>query len=295
MPERVERAFRQWNLILRDYMRNETALRLSVGEESQTVVVRIVAGVPRPMLEVVRGQEAEVWLLLHRPLIEKTRDGLTAVLRAWNRPLPTWTPGLKLSFTPSEDETRNTLEYVRRLAELGNELELLKRFAKIDQDILGAYFFRAPRPCIELYWMSIGLFAAAIGVSPEALTVVVATHELAHAYTHLGRDIDSHQWDTRAFARSDIALVEGLAQFYTQVICDQLKPRMPEARVAFDRLLDLQAPAYKAHKGWAKDLPNAGEIVRVSMIQARATRVTYYPHFQDVLDAQAGQLSGPAG
>jgi hypothetical protein len=43
-------------------------------------------------------------------------------------------------------------------------------------------------------------------------------------------------------------LVEGLAQFYTQVICDHLAPRIPEAKVAFDRLLTLQAPAYQAHQ-----------------------------------------------
>ena len=90
-------------------------------------------------------------------------------------------------------------------------------------------------------------------------------------------------------------MVEGLAQFYTQAICDHLAPRIPEAKVAFDRLLTLQAPAYQAHQDWAKGKPNAGEIVRVSMIQARATRVTYYPQFQGVMDAQARQLSGPAG
>jgi hypothetical protein len=57
--------------------------------------------------------------------------------------------------------------------------------------------------------MSIGLLTATIGVSPESLTAVLAAHELAHAYTHPGRDIDSHAWDIEAFAASDLDLAEG--------------------------------------------------------------------------------------
>jgi aminopeptidase N len=134
------------------------------------------------------------------------------------------------------------------LAHHAESTELLTRLKTIDQHILSAYFFRAPRPRIELHWMAIGLFTATIGVRPESLTVVVAAHELAHAYTHLGRDIDCNQWDTGAFARSDLALVEGLTQFYARVICDHLGPRMPETKTAFDAFLKLQGPAYQVHQ-----------------------------------------------
>jgi hypothetical protein len=61
----------------------------------------------------------------------------------------------------------------------------------------------------------IGITARALGVSPDALTIVVLAHELAHAYAHLGRDIDNERWETEQFAKSDIDIVEGLAQFYT--------------------------------------------------------------------------------
>jgi hypothetical protein len=290
LPQRVKRAFKQWNLILRDYLRNETALRLSVGEEAQTVAVQITDGLPRPLDSVLSGCEAEVWLLLHRPLIEKAHGGLLAIEGGWEKPLPVWAP--QLGDIPTFDEVRRTGEYLGRLALLAQSLEILERLKKINEDVLGAYFFRAPRPRIELYWMSIGLFAATVGVSPEALTVVVAAHELAHAYTHLGRDIDNHPWDTEAFAESDLDVVEGLAQFYTQVICDHLAPRMPEAKVAFGRLLELQPPPYTVHKEWAKGRANAKEIVRVSMIQARATGLTAYADLQNVLESQGKSLSG---
>ena len=36
------------------------------------------------------------------------------------------------------------------------------------------------------------------GFDVEALTYVVLAHELAHAYTHLGRDIDGNAWDTES-------------------------------------------------------------------------------------------------
>jgi hypothetical protein len=61
LQERVEWAFKQWNPILRDYMRNDTALRLSVGTESQAVAVRITDGMPSPLLNVIAYREAEVF------------------------------------------------------------------------------------------------------------------------------------------------------------------------------------------------------------------------------------------
>ena len=82
-----------------------------------------------------------------------------------------------------------------------NALELLKKIGAIEQDILGAYFFRIPE--VRLYWMVIGLIAGALQVSVEALTFVVAAHELGHAYTHLGRDIDGRRWDVDVFSRTD--------------------------------------------------------------------------------------------
>ena len=38
--------------------------------------------------------------------------------------------------------------------------------------------------------MVIGLISGILGVSVEALTIVTLIHELSHAYSHLGYDID---------------------------------------------------------------------------------------------------------
>lgn len=44
--ERVGRAFRQWNQIVRDHIRNETGLKLADGDGRNAVSVRIVDGFP---------------------------------------------------------------------------------------------------------------------------------------------------------------------------------------------------------------------------------------------------------
>ena len=57
-----------------------------------------------------------------------------------------------------------------------------------------------------------------MGCKVEDLTMVVPVHELAHAYTQLGADIEGRRWAVNAFARADIELKEGLAQYYMRQI-----------------------------------------------------------------------------
>src|SRR4029077_10395808 len=45
-----------------------------------------------------------------------------------------------------------------------------------------------------------------LGCDVEDLTVVVLTHELAHAYTQLGADIEGRRWAAPLFAKAEIAL-----------------------------------------------------------------------------------------
>lgn len=146
------------------------------------------------------------------------------------------------------------------------------------QDDLGCYFYSVPDPSkpwkserresyIELYWAVIGLVARAIGTDVEDLAVVVLAHELAHAYTHVGCDIDGESWSSSAFCAADRALTEGLAQYYTFRVCDKIKMQLPGVLGAFDTLLQEQPKPYQAHRPWLQD--NTPEQVRLAMLQTR--------------------------
>lgn len=287
LPQRVERAFKQWNLIIRDYLRNETALRLAGGDDAQSVPVRVVTGLPLPFATVIGEFLDDAWLLLNRPVITAAARGLRQLDDKYGD-FANWRPLQPLSATG--EEVHHVRQMTDRLDDLLGKLELLKRIGEIHQDILGAYFFRVPK--VELYWMVIGIMAATLGVSVESLTVVVTAHELAHAYTHLGRDIDGERWDTEAFARSESEIVEGLAQFYTGVICKKLVERMPTALDAFEKLLALQTGPYKVHVDWTEPDESGGEVVRVTMIEGRSRRVTDYCDFMGILDTQRKRLTG---
>ncbi|MCH8142838.1 MAG: hypothetical protein IH908_14705 [Proteobacteria bacterium] len=113
---------------------------------------------------------------------------------------------------------------------------------------------------------------------------MVLAHELAHVYTHLGGDIDDEGWETECFAASDLVIVEGLAQFYTEAVCSRLHQRMPTALDAYNALLAIQSHPYRAYRDWLGDDERAGEIIRVSMIECRSKRITSSNEFCDAID-----------
>lgn len=107
-----------------------------------------------------------------------------------------------------------------------NDSDPLRILFDVNEDILGVYRYKTSgvksddrainRASIELYWAVIGLVAGYAACTVEDLTVVVLTHELAHAYTQLGADADGGRWQARRFASAGIAVVEGLAQYYSR-------------------------------------------------------------------------------
>jgi len=94
-------------------------------------------------------------------------------------------------------------------------------------------------------------------------------------YTHLGRDIDGEQWGDEAFQESELDIVEGLAQFYTEVVTARIAAQTPGPLAAYKKFLALQVGPYRAHENWVKTKPSQkGEIVRFAMV---ATRKPTFP------------------
>jgi hypothetical protein len=135
------------------------------------------------------------------------------------------------------------------------------------------------------------MIAAMLGVSIEDLTVVVLIHELAHGYTHIGRDIDGTRWNDMAFKESDPHVTEGLAQFYTQVISEGLASRTPGVLTAYEALLTLQGGPYLAHQEWLQeDKRQRGETVRFALNSARSRGAIEYDAWLQLLDFARNSL-----
>jgi len=272
-------------------------LRLSIGDATQAVPVRVVPGFPAPFQNVLDCIPPGLWrFLLRLPALEAAVEGLDSVIEIYSGvrtdAISDEVPSLLPPSVAAAKEFCDQLLSALRRVEIGQKL------GDISEDILGAYFFRVPE--VHLYWMVIGLVAGVLGITVESLTVVVATHELAHAYSHLGRDIDGKKWETEAFARVDLNIVEGIAQFYTEVVSRKLETRNPPVLPAYQKLTEIQRGPYRVHEEWAKrkspgkdvPMPQAGEIVRATLLQCRSREISDYGMMKQIIESSAKQLAG---
>jgi hypothetical protein len=181
--------------------------------------------------------------------------------------------------------------YADRLLTKVEQFRLTQFILSINEDVLGIYDYGGTDPKVELYWGVIGLVAGDLNVSVEDLTCVVLAHEYAHAFTHVGSDANNASWDTRHFARTDHSVKEGLAQYFTELTCRQLKVR--GAYGAYEKLLEQQPPAYLVHLEW-KENP---EVVRLAMMKMRRMQRgdLSLSVSSQLLEEAAGQLGSRSG
>jgi hypothetical protein len=273
--ERVFQTYKRWNQPIRDCLRAETGLRLNIGDDFQTIPVTVCSGLTRHFKGVLKQCEGIEWLLLNRPKLERAKAGLQLVYDG-----PSLFVGIEEFLTrrnipvedvANKDEIGKCRDTVAVLLNIIEQQQFSKKVFCVDEDVLGTYNLN--RPSIKLMWLPIAIISANMGVAPEALTVVVLTHELAHAFTHVGRDIDGNQWQTHDMASSDLSIVEGLAQYYTNAVCTRLSSRFPQPLDVFNSLLEHQADCYKAYKSWFENNEPSGEIIRASLLQCRAKKM----------------------
>jgi hypothetical protein len=285
--ERIKRTVTQWSNSVRAHLRSETALYLRSEETSSSVPIRVVPGIPDSFGRVL-DELRDVRILELLMNLGRIRDAAGA-LKVVDRNYEAVEQLLKDRCARPE-EVSHTASTVESLADMLSALALLKEIRSIDEDILGTYYFRVP--VIEIYWMAIAICAGLFGVSLEGLTVVVLTHELAHAYTHKGFDIDGVDWDTKAFGNASIFIVEGLAQFYTDEICRKLASRSAAPAEAFHKMLEEQPPPYTEYVEWTKGLQKGGEVVRMAMIDTRRRGIDDYGEFREQLESAKERIYG---
>ncbi|MBB3205481.1 hypothetical protein FHS27_001281 [Rhodopirellula rubra] len=216
-----------------------------------------------------RYNDPVLWkLIVGQPKIGGLVAGADYLLNFWEE-LQNWEK-LPKKWQSSERSLTRSRDLGLFLQKLAIAEKVRKEIKGISEDILGAYFYGSESK-IEIYWIAIAMTAAMADVRIEDLTIVVLIHELAHGYTHLGKDIDGGEWQTDGFLGSDAEVKEGLAQFYTHAITESLALRTPGPRLAYEAFLEMQGGPYLAHLKWLKQHPNrTGEIVRFTMVAARS-------------------------
>jgi hypothetical protein len=295
--ERVARAHREFRQIVRSSIRAETRLALGDEETRDVVPVRVVDGFSDPIASLIlKFEDPTLWrLLLALPRLGGVVEGLQGLLAHWYE-YERWQhlPPVARGAQDSLERARDVASALQHLAVKERVFEELRM---IDTDILGVYRYQERGGSqIELYWMAHALFAGAFGVRIEDLTVVTLAHELAHAYTHLGRDIDGKVWETGGFGASELEVVEGLAQFYTHEVAKRIESRAPGVIIAFERLLGFQAAPYRAHQGWAASVGGrVGEAVRFAMLQTRRRGRVMNSDWRSALEQAARALHGHPG
>jgi hypothetical protein len=317
---RVRRARERFNQNIREVLRQETGLRLRrssrdvveqvtlfgepasqpVSADQITVRVELVPGLPLALREKEVSDKDRLAALIApwRDSLERLRDSAEDAEHLVGR-LSADADGLRL-ITAGSAELQSVVDLAERLLRESARFNLAKWILDVQEDVLGSYRYTLPDPrrpferrrhdpWIELYWAVIGLFARLIVVDIEDLTVVVLAHELAHAYTHLGTDIDGHAWTPTEFAASDHPLKEGLAQLYSSVVCQRLNVGAPRAAEAFERLLRDQPPAYHAHVQWEKK--RTPEELRLALLQVRRSGAGKIVRFEEFLQTAQKALA----
>jgi hypothetical protein len=155
--ERVGRAFRQWNQIVRDHIRNETGLKLADGDGRNAVSVKIVDGFPVGLAQLIgKYSDPVLWrLIVGQPKLGGVVEGLTFLLKDWQS-FEQW-PKLPPSARNGGDPMRRTLEIVNTLQQAALTEHVRKDITEIDEDILGVY--RTNNSTVEVYWMPIAMVA----------------------------------------------------------------------------------------------------------------------------------------
>ncbi len=275
--ELVETTMQKWSQQVRSFMRSETGMKLAVAGKQHTVQITVKNYVPESFAPIVNLLNRENWLLAEkRPLFLNLQTGTNTLVEYFDR-----NPNAKRQLGLRDDEIQIPSDFLGLLAKILDklprwEIKMMALFKEINEDVMGDY--RPHTKAIALHWIPIALIAKAIEVSIEDLTLVVLAHEVAHAYTHVGMDIGGSCWETDAFIKTDRAVTEGLAQYYTFVflVKHAKTEREPGPLAAYRKLLEHQGPEYHTHLDWIDDhddddyvSPPPSEAIRLALLDGR--------------------------
>lgn len=288
--QQVEQTKETLNQRIRDMLCQETGLRLNrFGTKGVIVRIEIVPGLPSSLQtrEIDPRWQLAAQLALLRPWLQQLHESARTLGPSLGEISPQ--PELQNYTQGRENSLPQISDLAKELLELASHFDFVQWLHEVDDDVLGAYFSGANGGMIELYWGVIGATAMTLGIRVEDLTAVVLAHELAHAYTHLGMDIEGQRWEVKSFQGSERELKEGLAQYYTAIVCHRLARKVPGAYYdAYEKLLAHQPKPYKVHLPWLKSLKL--EEVRHALLKARRHNLKHVADFNNELELAQSML-----
>lgn len=301
---RVKRARDRSRASLRDALRAESRLAMRGPDEGDErgmlaqVSVDIDPGHPLALKGVSFDDDLVALLLLtrYRSQLEAASEGALGLLEL-HRGLQR-IPMAKDWTLQSDAALRDTHDWSAAMLEKLRNSDPVAKVLEVNEDVLGVYVYDSTntsdsdvnRASIRLYWAVIGLVSEWLGCTVEDLTVVVLAHELAHAYTQLGADIDGRRWAPATFAATETDLKEGLAQYYTERAVQRLQARFPGALSAFRLLTSKQSEPYKRHLPWVDAY--SPEAVRRAMLETRRNGEKTLEAFETRLERAGKAFSG---
>lgn len=306
----VDQTRQRFSQAIRSLLRAETRLQMghvvttAIGNEQETRSVRIFVTPGMPMALLSMSFDENLWLAIELAPLAGLLETTQRSMGALHDPIESLAnrEEFRAQFPQAPDTIQRMRDLATALLHEAGKFDLLRRIFAINEDVLGLYSYRSspdrpvfdeedpsngsgtpypPNARIDIYWVVIGLTSKILGVSVEALTVYVLAHKLGHAYTHIGADANGTRWNDQGFASSERALTEGLAQYYAVRALERLERRIPEARIAHDRMLSILPDPYHAHRPWLEDCKP--EEVRDAMRAVRRIGIGTLQAFNDAL------------
>ncbi len=271
--QQVRASAERWRDRIEPSLRDLTALKLTFGKYRASIAIKINPGLPEHL----------------RVLDQDLANFDNAVLGLYKRDIEHFIHhGEQLQIflcrsaelNPTHnDESDQQIRTIESALEIARSLQVnavddlfLSLLFQYNQDCLGVYCYHTHSQdgWIELYWGVIGAVAQQLVCSVDTLTGMTLIHEMAHAYTHLGADIEGRRWSSSSFHVSSDGVIEGLAQYYLAQIGNKLMEKgEPDVLNAYEALLKHQNPIYKAHLPWVNNY--SPEIVRAALLESRAS------------------------
>ena len=282
LKDEVIRSKDKYNIKVRGVIADKTGLTLAFkannndttdSNDKATIPIQVVDYLPLSLLELFdKYDDTHIELLLHYRLMKNTVIELDFQIQKFQ------------SFSQYHQELTSIKEldkskqHLKKLIKEIKNCGILDEIQRLGPDVFGTYFLDDNR--VELYWLCIGLCNILYDFPIEDFTLVVLIHELVHGYTHIGFDKDGNKWHTDDFNNCDSKIVEGFAEFYTEMICIDY---FDKALGAFNALeLPIQ---YTEYKNWfGENEPDKYEKARRILLKTRTHKIINYDEFRHHLE-----------